>query len=126
MHLTTLARHALSRGRPPADTYPLLVRRTREPLPSARAVCLALDIPLAETARRLADCYEALLLTTAYLSLTAARPMPRTGDPALYWTTLVTAGELLTTTHHSEIRITYALAHCRAQATRARESVSGN
>ncbi|MFE4396991.1 MULTISPECIES: hypothetical protein [Streptomycetaceae] len=183
MHLTTLARHALSRGRTPADTYALLARRTRKPLPSARAVCLALSIPLAETTRRLNDCYDALLadprpdsetdtgellealgvfdipksltdtelavvdlfitavdamggirpghqhglqrwfttgnLTTAYLSLTAARPMPRTGDPALYWATLVTAGELLTTTHHSEIRIKYALAHCRARAARA-------
>ncbi|MFB7122902.1 hypothetical protein [Kitasatospora sp. NPDC056273] len=182
MHLTTLARHALSRGRTPADTYALLARRTRKPLPSARAVCLALSIPLAETTRRLNDCYDALLadprpdsetdtgellealgvfdipksltdtelavvdlfitavdamggirpghqhglqrwfttgnLTTAYLSLTAARPMPRTGDPALYWATLVTAGELLTTTHHSETRIKYALAHCRARAAR--------
>ncbi|MFE7594196.1 hypothetical protein ACFU6K_32810 [Kitasatospora sp. NPDC057512] len=182
MHLTTLARHALSRGRTPADTYALLARRTREPLPSARAVCLALTIPLAETTRRLNDCYDALLadhhpgdetdtgellealgvfdipksltdtelavvdqllaavdahgslrpghhhglqrwfttgnLTTAYLSLTTTRPMPRTGDPARYWTALTTAGELLTTTHHSETRIKYALAHCRSQATR--------
>ncbi|MFE4360120.1 hypothetical protein [Kitasatospora sp. NPDC056800] len=182
MHLTTLARHALSRGRTPADTYALLARRTRKPLPSARAVCLALTIPLAETTRRLNDCYDALLadprpdsetdtgellealdvfdipksltdtelavvdlfitavdamggirpghqhglqrwfttgnLTTAYLSLTAAHPMPRTGDPALYWATLVTAGELLTTTPHSETRIKYALAHCRTRAAR--------
>ncbi|MGW2873214.1 hypothetical protein [Kitasatospora sp. NPDC001225] len=180
MHLTTLARHALSRGRTPAETYALLARRTRKPLPSARAVCLALTIPHAETTRRLNDCYDALLadptpgtetdtgellealgvfdipksltdteltivdhlltavdahgslrpghhhgltrwfttgnLTTAYLSLTTTHPMPRTGNPTLYWTTLTTAGELLTTTHHSETRIKYALAHCRARA----------
>ncbi|MFF2117019.1 hypothetical protein ACWDD9_27090 [Kitasatospora sp. NPDC001119] len=183
MNLTTLARHALSRGRTPAETYALLARRTGKPLSSARAVCLALDIPLAETGRRLDECYDALLsdprpdsetdtgellealgvfdvpksltdtelavvdlflaavdamggiraghqhgltrwfttgnLTTAYLSLAAARPMPRTGDPVRYWSTLVAAGELLTTTAHSEIRVKYALAHCRTQAARA-------
>ncbi|MEV7187589.1 hypothetical protein [Kitasatospora sp. NPDC093102] len=180
MHLATLARHALSRGTTPAATYALLARRTHKPLPSARAVCLALTIPLAETTRRLNDCYDALLanprpnsetdtgellealgvfdipasltdtelaivdhfltaidamggirpghqhglsrwfttgnLTTAYLSLAAAQPLPRTGDPARYWTTLTTAGELLTTTPNPDTRITYALTHCRAQA----------
>ncbi|MEV7771982.1 hypothetical protein [Kitasatospora sp. NPDC086791] len=182
MHLATIARHALSRGTTPAAAYALLARRTREPLPSARAVCLALSIPLAETTRRLDDCYDALLanprpnsetdtgellealgvfdvpktltptertvvahfltavdamggirpghqhgldrwlttgnLTTAYLSLAAAHPLPRTGDPATYWTALVTAGELLTTTPNPDTRIKYALAHCRTQATR--------
>ncbi|MEU8921859.1 hypothetical protein AB0D10_13120 [Kitasatospora sp. NPDC048545] len=178
--LTTLARHALSRGTTPAAAYALLARRTREPLPSARAVCLALSIPLAEVTRRLNDCYHALLanprpsseadtgellealgvfdvpvtldptgraivahfltavdamggirsghqhgltrwfttgnLATAYLSLAAAHPTPRTGDPAVYWTALVTAGELLTTTPNPDTRIGYALAHCRTQA----------
>ncbi|MFF2146711.1 hypothetical protein [Kitasatospora sp. NPDC058190] len=59
--LPTLARHALDRGHTPAATYAILARRTREPLPAARAVCLALDIPHAETTRRLDDCYDALL-----------------------------------------------------------------
>ncbi|MFF7991550.1 hypothetical protein ACFZDG_17365 [Kitasatospora xanthocidica] len=54
-------------------------------------------------------------LTTAYLSLTAARPLPRTGDPTTYWTTLTTAGELLTTTT-PDTRIKLALTHCRTQA----------
>ncbi|MET8540925.1 hypothetical protein ABZW03_09750 [Kitasatospora sp. NPDC004799] len=181
MHLTTLAGHALSRGRTPADTYALLAKRTRKPLPSARAVCLALSIPLAETTRRLNDCYDALLadprtgsetdtgellealgvfdvpvsltdtelavvrlflvavdamggirpghqhgltrwfttgnLTAAYLSLAAARPLARTGDPATYWATLVTAGELLAASPNADSRIRYALAHCRTQAT---------
>jgi hypothetical protein len=182
MHLATLATHVLSRGRTPAETYALLARRTRKPLPSARAVCLALTIPLAETTRRLNDCYDALLanprpgtetdtgellealgvfdipksltptelavvdlflsaidtmggiraghhhglqrwfttgnLTAAYLSLAAARPLPRTGNPTAYWTTLITAGELLTTTPNSDPRLAYALTHCRTQATR--------
>ncbi|MGW3230155.1 hypothetical protein [Kitasatospora sp. NPDC001095] len=182
MNLATLARHTLSRGATPAATYALLARLGHRPLPVARAVCLALDIPHAETTRRLADCYDALLaehhpdsasdtgellealgvfdvpksltdtelavvehflvamdamggirpghhhglqrwfttgnLTTAYLSLTATHPLPRTGNPALYWTTLVTAGELLATTLPSDRRITYALTHCRARATR--------
>ncbi|MFE7531413.1 hypothetical protein ACFU7Y_37760 [Kitasatospora sp. NPDC057542] len=182
MHLATLARHALSRGRTPAEAYALLARRTRKPLPSARAVCLALSIPLAETTRRLDDCYDALLanprpgsetdtgellealgvfdvpvsldatglavveliltaidamggiraghqhglsrwfttgnLTAAYLSLAAARPLPRTGDPARYWTALITAGELLTTTPGPDTRIKLALTHCRAQAAK--------
>ncbi|MGW2868726.1 hypothetical protein [Kitasatospora sp. NPDC001225] len=186
MNLATLARHALSRGRTPSETYALLAKRTREPLPSARAVCLALTIPLAETTRRLDDCYDALLadprpdsetdtgellealgvfdipksltdaelavvehflvaidamggirpghrhglqrwfttgnLTTAYLSLTAVRPMPRTGSPVLYWETLVTAGELLTTTPHPDTRLAYALAHCRTQAAKHKKS----
>ncbi|MEU8925451.1 hypothetical protein AB0D10_31725 [Kitasatospora sp. NPDC048545] len=56
-------------------------------------------------------------LTTAYLSLAAAHPMPRTGNPARYWTTLVTAGELLAAAPTPDSRITYALAHCRTQAT---------
>ncbi|MFE7588381.1 hypothetical protein ACFU6K_03200 [Kitasatospora sp. NPDC057512] len=186
MHLTTIARHALSRGRTPADTYALLARRTRRPLPSARAVCLALTIPLAETTRRLNDCYDALLadhhpgeetdtgelleaigvfdipksltdteltivdhlltaidahgslrpghhhglhrwfttgnLTTAYLSLTTTHPHPRTGNPTRYWTTLTTAGELLTTTPNPDTRIKYALTNCRTQATKHQKS----
>jgi hypothetical protein len=59
--LLTLARHALSRGSTPAEAYALLARRTGKPLPAARAVCLALDIPLTETTRRLNDRYDALL-----------------------------------------------------------------
>ncbi|MBD0670923.1 hypothetical protein [Streptomyces sp. CBMA156] len=185
MNLTTVARHALTRGHTPAATYALLARRTQKPLPSARAVCLALTIPLAETTRRLADCHDALLadprpnsetdtgevlealgvfdvpksltdtglavvdlfltaigamggiraghrhglqrwfttgnLTTAYLSLAAARPLPRTGNPAQYWTTLVTAGELLATTPSPDRRIIYALVHCRTQAATLRQ-----
>ncbi|MFI6157014.1 hypothetical protein ACIBCA_30515 [Kitasatospora sp. NPDC051170] len=61
IRLTMLAKHALARGSTPAETYALLAHRSRKPLPSARAVCLALDIPLAETTRRLDDCYDALL-----------------------------------------------------------------
>ncbi|MFJ9442862.1 hypothetical protein ACIRRH_13455 [Kitasatospora sp. NPDC101235] len=182
MHLATLARHALSRGTTPAATYALLARRTRKPLPSARAVCLALTIPLAETTRRLDDCYDVLLanprpgsetdtgellealgvfdipksltptelavvelflvaidamggiraghqhglsrwfttgnLTAAYLSLAAAHPLPRTGDPARYWPALVTAGELLTTTPNPDTRIKLALTHCRTRAAK--------
>ncbi|MGW7583864.1 hypothetical protein ACWGKU_21340 [Kitasatospora sp. NPDC054768] len=181
MHLTTLAGHALSRGRTPADTYALLARRSRKPFPSARAVCLALGIPQAETSRRLADCHDALLadprpsteadtgellealgvfdipksltgtelavvdhllaaidahgslrpghhhgltrwfttgnLTAAYLSLSATRPLPRTGDPTRYWTALTAAGELLTTTPTPDTRLKYALTHCCTQAT---------
>ncbi|MGW3230463.1 hypothetical protein [Kitasatospora sp. NPDC001095] len=183
MNLATLARHTLSRGATPAATYALLARLGHQPLPVARAVCLALDIPLAETTRRLADCHDALLadprpnteadtgellealgvfdipkpltptelavvdlflvaidaiggirpghqhgltrwfttgnLTAAYLSLAATHPLPRTGDPTTYWTTLTTAGELLTTTPNPDPRIRYALTHCRTQtATR--------
>ncbi|MEU3567536.1 hypothetical protein AB0E96_03755 [Kitasatospora sp. NPDC036755] len=59
--LTTLARHTLSRGATPAATYALIARLGHQPLPVARAVCLALAIPLAETTRRLAECYDALL-----------------------------------------------------------------
>ncbi|MFI2611018.1 hypothetical protein [Kitasatospora sp. NPDC018619] len=183
MHLATLARHTLSRGATPAATYALLARLGHQPLPTARAVCLALDIPQAETSRRLADCYDALLadprpdtendtgellealgvfdvpktlteaelavvehfltameaiggirpghrhglhrwfttgnLTAAYLSLASTHPLPRTGDPALYWTTLVSAGELLTTTLPSDRRIAYALSQCRVQARKS-------
>ncbi|MEU3569252.1 hypothetical protein AB0E96_12625 [Kitasatospora sp. NPDC036755] len=178
--LTTLARHTLSRGATPAATYALIARLGHPPLPVARAVCLALDIPLAETTRRLADCYDALLadprpdsecdtgevlealgvfdvpkslteaelavvdlfltamdamggirpghrhglqrwfttgnLTAAYLSLAFARPLPRTGDPATYWTALTTAGELLTATPNPDTRIRHALTHCRTEA----------
>ncbi|MFD7454031.1 hypothetical protein [Kitasatospora sp. NPDC059827] len=179
--LPTLARHTLDRGHTPAETYAILARRTGEPLPSARAVCLALAIPLAETTIRLNECYDALLadprpgteadtgellealgvfdvpkdltatelavvdhfltaidalggirpghqhglarwfttgnLTAAYLSLTAAHPRPTTGNPTQYWTTLITAGELLTTTPTPDPRIKTALTHCRSQAT---------
>uniref|UniRef100_UPI0004C263C9 hypothetical protein n=1 Tax=Streptomyces sp. NRRL S-350 TaxID=1463902 RepID=UPI0004C263C9 len=67
--------------------------------------------PLAyQPRRRLDDCHDALLAhprpgseadtgellealgvfdTAAYLSLTAAHPMPRTGNPTRYWTALV-------------------------------------
>ncbi|MER7579127.1 hypothetical protein [Kitasatospora sp. NPDC097691] len=180
--LITLARHALARGSTPAEAYAFLARRSRKPLPAARAVCLALSIPLAEADRRLDDCYSALLahrrpgseadtgellealgvfdvpvtltdtdrslidlfltaidamggirpghrhgldrwfttgnLTAAYLSLAAAHPMPRTGDPTAYWTTLVAAGELLAATPAPDGRIKLALAHCRTQAAR--------
>ncbi|MQS11760.1 hypothetical protein F7Q99_05510 [Streptomyces kaniharaensis] len=184
---TTLARHALERGATPAQAYALLARRTGQPLPSARAVCLALGIPHAEATHRLDDCHDALLtdpqpgsrpnseadtgellealgvfdipqpldptgqavvdlflvaidamggirpghrhgltrwfttgnLTAAYLSLAAARPLPRTGDPARYWTALTTAGELLTTTPTPDTRIKLALTHCHTQATKA-------
>ncbi|MFI2611665.1 hypothetical protein [Kitasatospora sp. NPDC018619] len=185
MHLATLARHALTRGHTPAATYALLTRRTHQPLPAARAVCLALDIPHTETTRRLADCYDALLadhhpgdetdtgellealgvfdipksltdtelavvdhfltaidahggirpghhhglqrwfttgnLTTAYLSLTTTHPLPRTGNPTTYWTTLLQAGELLLTTPHPDTRIKYALTHCRTQVAKQRK-----
>ncbi|MFE4519073.1 hypothetical protein ACFRMQ_33355, partial [Kitasatospora sp. NPDC056783] len=61
MHLSTLARHTLSRGATPAATYALLARLGHQPTPCAQAVCLALSIPAAETTRRLADCHDALL-----------------------------------------------------------------
>ncbi|MFG2847622.1 hypothetical protein ACGF12_31300 [Kitasatospora sp. NPDC048296] len=181
--LLTLARHSLSQGSTPAETYTLLARRSSKPLPAARAVCLALDIPLAEATRRLNDCYRALLanprpgteadtgellealgvfdvpktldardqsivelfltaidamggiraghqhglarwfttgnLTAAYLSLAAATPLPTTGNPTQYWTTLVAAGELLSTTPTPDPRIKPALAHCRTRASHA-------
>ncbi|MER7769972.1 hypothetical protein [Kitasatospora sp. NPDC096140] len=178
--LLTLAQHALARGATPAQAYALLARRTRQPLPSARAVCLALSIPLAEATTRLGDCYGSLLanprpgseadtgellealgvfdvpaaltdtdravidlfltaidamggirpghqhgldrwfttgnLTAAYLSLAAAQPLPRTGDPARYWAALVAARELLATAPGPDTRIKLALAHCRTRA----------
>ncbi|MFJ2190283.1 hypothetical protein ACIOJE_20475 [Kitasatospora sp. NPDC087861] len=55
-------------------------------------------------------------LTAAYLSLAATHPRPTTGDPTHYWTTLITAGELLTTTPTPDPRIKPALTHCRTQA----------
>ncbi|MFD4533812.1 hypothetical protein ACFWNL_21875 [Kitasatospora sp. NPDC058397] len=60
-------------------------------------------------------------LTAAYLSLAAARPRPTIGDPAHYWTALVTAGELLVAAPTPDPRIKPALTHCRAhaQATRS-------
>ncbi|WP_316529647.1 hypothetical protein [Kitasatospora brasiliensis] len=180
--LATLARHTLSRGATPAATYALLARLGHQPVPVARAVCLALDIPLAEATRRLDECHDALLadprpdseadtgellealgvfdvpkeldateraivdlfltamdamggirpghqhglqrwfttgnLTAAYLSLTAASPLPRTGDPATYWTALITAGELLAAAPNSDTRLKYAITHCRTQAAR--------
>ncbi|MER7757651.1 hypothetical protein [Kitasatospora sp. NPDC097643] len=181
--LLTLAQHALARGSTAAEVYAFLARRSRKPLPAARAVCLALDIPLAEAARRLNDCYAALLanprpgtesdtgellealgvfdipkaldardlaivdlfltaidalggiraghqhglarwfvtgnLTAAYLSLAAAQPRPGTGDPARYWPTLVTAGELLSATPTPDPRLKPALTHCRTRATQS-------
>ncbi|RKT20162.1 hypothetical protein BX285_4643 [Streptomyces sp. 1114.5] len=181
MRIALTAKHLLDTGATPAQAYAALARRTRAPLRCARAVCTALGIPAAETARRLNDCYDALLasprpnseadtgellealgvfdvpkpltptelavidlflvavgamggirpghqhglhrwfttgnLITAYLSLTAARPMPRTGDPTLYWTTLIQAGELLTTTPNPDTRLKYALHRCRTHAT---------
>ncbi|MFJ7247955.1 hypothetical protein ACIQWA_25470 [Kitasatospora sp. NPDC098652] len=178
--LPALARHTLDRGHTPAETYAILARRTGEPLPAARAVCLALAIPHAEATIRLNECYDALLanprpgteadtgellealgvfdipkpltatelavvehflaaidamggiraghqhglarwfttgnLTAAYLSLAATRPLPSTGDPARYWTTLVTAGELLTAEPAPDPRIRTALTHCRSRA----------
>ncbi|MET8541453.1 hypothetical protein ABZW03_12485 [Kitasatospora sp. NPDC004799] len=183
--LVTLARHTLSRGATPASTYALIARLGHQPLPTARAVCLALAIPLAEITRRLDECYDALLanprpdtesdtgellealgvfdvpatltdteltvidhflvavdamggirpghqhglnrwfttgnLTAAYLSLAAAHPLPRTGDPSLYWTSLTTAGELLTATD-PDPRLKNALTHCRTQAAQAAQT----
>ncbi|KJS58923.1 hypothetical protein, partial [Streptomyces rubellomurinus] len=51
-------------------------------------------------------------LTAAYLSLTATKPLPTTGDPTRYWTTLIQAGELLTTTPNPDIRLRNALTRC--------------
>ncbi|MFE5585337.1 hypothetical protein [Kitasatospora sp. NPDC056531] len=183
MRLALTARHLIHAGRTPAEAYASLARRTGDPLRSARAVCAALDIPAADTTRRLDDCYDALLanprpdseadtgellealgvfdvpktldardlaivelfltaidamggiraghqhglarwfttgnLTAAYLSLAAAQPLPRTGDPAHYWTTLVTAGELLASAPTPDPRIKPALTHCRTRATQA-------
>lgn len=58
-------------------------------------------------------------LTAAYLSLTVTHPRPGTGDPAHYWTALVTAGKLLATTPTPDPRVTAALARCRAHAQAA-------
>ncbi|MER7765787.1 hypothetical protein [Kitasatospora sp. NPDC096140] len=58
-------------------------------------------------------------LTAAYLSLTAAHPLPRTGDPARYWTVLVSAGELLTAVPRPDTRLKLALSHCRTRAAHA-------
>ncbi|MGA5819496.1 hypothetical protein ACPC54_16770 [Kitasatospora sp. NPDC094028] len=60
-------------------------------------------------------------LTAAYLSLTAATPRSATGDPTLYWTTLIQAGELLTTTPNPDTRIKYALTRCRDHLTRTNQ-----
>ncbi|MFF3005293.1 hypothetical protein ACFVTF_21050 [Kitasatospora sp. NPDC057940] len=59
-------------------------------------------------------------LTAAYLSLAAARPRPTTGNPAHYWTTLTTAGELLVAAPTPDPRIKPALTRCRTQAQAAR------
>ncbi|MFE4971544.1 hypothetical protein ACFRAR_05435 [Kitasatospora sp. NPDC056651] len=180
--LTILARHTLSRGATPAATYALLARLGHKPVPCAQAICLALDIPPAETARRLEECHDALLanprpdtesdtgellealgvfdvpqeldetghavvalllaaidamggirpghqhglqrwittgkITTAYLSLAATHPLPRTGDPGTYWSSLTAAGELLTAAApRPDARVKNALTHCRTQAT---------
>ncbi|WP_030256038.1 MULTISPECIES: hypothetical protein [Streptomyces] len=48
--------------------------------------------------------------------------MPNTGDPTRYWTTLVTAGELLTTTPNPDTRIKFALLRCRTHATQAAQA----
>ncbi|MFJ9697019.1 hypothetical protein [Kitasatospora sp. NPDC101183] len=56
-------------------------------------------------------------LTTAYLSLTTTHPT--TPDPKRYWTTLVTAGELLLAQPSPDPRLTYALTQCRLNATRS-------
>ncbi|MFJ7275697.1 hypothetical protein [Kitasatospora sp. NPDC098663] len=181
MRLPLTARHLFDTGSTPADAYATLARRTRQPLRSARAVCIALGIPATDTQRRLDDCYDALLanprpgsendtgellealgvfdipktpddrdhaiidlfltaidahgsiraghqhgltrwfttgnLTTAYLSLTATHPHPTTGNPTHYWTTLTTAGELLTAAPTPDPRLKPALTHARTQAT---------
>ncbi|MFJ2865478.1 hypothetical protein [Kitasatospora sp. NPDC087314] len=183
MRLALTARHLFDTGSTPADAYAVLARRTREPVRSARAVCIALGIPAAETQLRLDDCFDALLadprpgseadtgellealgvfdvpktlddrdlaivdqflaaidalgsiraghqhglarwfvtgnLTAAFLSLAATRPRPTTGDPAHYWTALVTAGELLAASPAPDARIKPALAHCRDRAKAA-------
>ncbi|KJS58954.1 hypothetical protein, partial [Streptomyces rubellomurinus] len=54
----------------------------------------------------------------AYLSLTATKPLPTTGNPTRYWTTLIQAGELLTTAPNPDIRLRNALTRCRDHATR--------
>ncbi|MFJ9695748.1 hypothetical protein [Kitasatospora sp. NPDC101183] len=56
-------------------------------------------------------------LTTAYLSLTTTHP--NSGDPNRYWTTLVTADELLLAQPSPDPRLAYALTQCRLNATRA-------
>lgn len=58
-------------------------------------------------------------LAAAYLSLAAAQPLPRTGDPVRYWTALVTAGELLVAAPSPDTRLRYALIRCRARAAQA-------
>ncbi|KJS58235.1 hypothetical protein [Streptomyces rubellomurinus] len=57
-------------------------------------------------------------LTAAYLSLAATKPLPTAGDPARYWATLITAGELLTATPAPDVRLRNALARCRTHAAR--------
>ncbi|MEU6969971.1 hypothetical protein AB0A71_19945 [Kitasatospora aureofaciens] len=57
-------------------------------------------------------------LTAAYLSLAAARPLARTGDPARYWTTLVQAGKLLLARPSPDSRLGHALERCRVHLAR--------
>ncbi|SOB78789.1 hypothetical protein SAMN06272789_6665 [Streptomyces sp. 1331.2] len=52
MRLVLTAKHLLDTGATLAQAYAALARRTRAPLRCARAVCTALGIPAAETARR--------------------------------------------------------------------------
>ncbi|WP_033334366.1 hypothetical protein, partial [Streptomyces novaecaesareae] len=61
MRIALTARHLLDTGRTPSQAYATLARRTGQPLRAARALCTALGIPAAETARRLDDIYDVLL-----------------------------------------------------------------
>lgn len=61
MRLSLTARHLFDTGSTPAEVYAILARRTRDPLHAARAVCLALGVPAADTKLRLDDCFDALL-----------------------------------------------------------------
>ncbi|MEU9078456.1 hypothetical protein ACFYUY_32625 [Kitasatospora sp. NPDC004745] len=58
-------------------------------------------------------------LAAAYLSLAATDPHPSTGDPAHYWASLVTAGELLRAADAPDPRVGPALARCRERARTA-------
>ncbi|MFJ6616565.1 hypothetical protein ACIQOW_03145 [Kitasatospora sp. NPDC091335] len=110
MNLTTLARHALTRGHTPAATYALLTKRSGKPLPSARAVCLALTIPLAETTRRLTECHDALLTD------------PRPGAETDTGEVLEALGIFDVPKSLTDTELTYALTQAQAQAAKHQKS----